>query len=454
MKKTLKYLSILAVSGSLLLGTLNVNAKDTCDAGDVEHTDYVMFLDAREATDLINEIEAAHSKNNGKYTQLNGADKFNNIKGKKIIEHGDVNITMGNKATVAGDADITWSILEYWQRYLKMGRGEDRNHVYNDPNGTETYLGHDKWIRYEAEFTNPEERDPDISLGEERKNILDFLESNLKTMTVNSDFIRNGNVIPGSSVTPPEAISTAANSFLRWKVMRVFDYDTDRVSGVDFSGTGKKTIYAPAAYYVTYCVADSSNNKTIKYDGNGNGDTVTKVPEKNTFTDKCTKISDQKPERAGYDFLGWSASNTATQPNSKYAPGTDYCEGNITLYAIWKKKETNSNGTYTVTYDANGGKNAPASQTEKIGNCTTISSNKPTLAGNKFLGWSSVKDAKEPETKYAAGASYCENANITLYAVWQPVTGISAHMIAFGIVAIAAGAALVVAKKKDLFRQI
>ena len=72
--------------------------------------------------------------------------------------------------------------------------------------------------------------------------------------------------------------------------------------------------------------------------------------------------------------------------------------------------------TYTVTYNANGGTNAPESQTKTEGVALTLSSTVPTRSGYKFLGWATTKDGA---VAYAPGASYTVDVNVTLYAVWE-----------------------------------
>lgn len=78
---------------------------------------------------------------------------------------------------------------------------------------------------------------------------------------------------------------------------------------------------------------------------------------------------------------------------------------------------------YTVTYNANDGENTPAAQTKWHNETLILSSQKPTRTDYVFMGWSKTK--KEPSSgnyaiDYAAGASFTENTNTTLYAVWKP----------------------------------
>lgn len=75
--------------------------------------------------------------------------------------------------------------------------------------------------------------------------------------------------------------------------------------------------------------------------------------------------------------------------------------------------------SYTVTYNANNGTNAPASQTKWYDEALTLSSDIPTRSGYRFLGWGT--SASTATVSYAPGASYTGNAAITLYAIWEVV---------------------------------
>ena len=95
-----------------------------------------------------------------------------------------------------------------------------------------------------------------------------------------------------------------------------------------------------------------------------------------------------------------------------YSRGATYtANAAITLYAVWKAV------TYTVKYNANGGSGAPANQTKTHGTTLTLSSTKPTRANYTFKGWGT--SASATTKAYDAGASYTNNAAITLYAVWE-----------------------------------
>ena len=88
------------------------------------------------------------------------------------------------------------------------------------------------------------------------------------------------------------------------------------------------------------------------------------------------------------------------------------CAGNVTV--------ADQPTTYTVSYNANGGTNAPAAQTKTKDVALTLSSTEPTRTGYNFLGWATTSTASSAQ--YSAGSSYTANANVTLYAVWEAKT--------------------------------
>lgn len=79
--------------------------------------------------------------------------------------------------------------------------------------------------------------------------------------------------------------------------------------------------------------------------------------------------------------------------------------------------------SYTIKYNANGGANAPSSQTKWHGKTLTLSSVKPTRTGYSFQGWAlSQTDANNGTWYYQPGGSCGRNENLTLYAVWKANT--------------------------------
>lgn len=72
--------------------------------------------------------------------------------------------------------------------------------------------------------------------------------------------------------------------------------------------------------------------------------------------------------------------------------------------------------SYTVSYNANGGSGAPASQTKWRDQTLILSSTKPTRTGYTFNKWNTKSDGSG--TSYYSGGDYLANVATTLYAIW------------------------------------
>ena len=197
-------------------------------------------------------------------------------------------------------------------------------------------------------------------------------------------------------------------------------------TGYSFNGYGTSGLDTSPAYRpgdtVEFYVGSSGNQYqhvyclwvrseyTVTFNANGGSN----APSAQTFqVGSSVTLSSATPTRTGYRFLGWSQNQNAT--TESYAPGsTQTFDGNVTLYAVWTRQ------TYTITFNANGGSNAPAAQTKTYGVDLTLASSQPTRDGYAFVGWAKTNTATVAE--YASGATYTENGNATLYAVWSLVT--------------------------------
>ena len=70
--------------------------------------------------------------------------------------------------------------------------------------------------------------------------------------------------------------------------------------------------------------------------------------------------------------------------------------------------------TYSVTFNANGGSDAPAAQTKTYNVSLTLSDDEPSYLGYDFKGWSGSNG-----TTYQPGAAYTGNADLALTAIWE-----------------------------------
>ena len=174
---------------------------------------------------------------------------------------------------------------------------------------------------------------------------------------------------------------------------------TNYAPGERYTDEASATLYAVWRYIPkTY---------EVKYDVNGGGNT----PASQTKTEDVTLIlTSTIPTRYGYTFKGWATTSTAT--TATYQAGGSYTANeSVTLYAIWKIN------TYTVSFDANGGSNAPNSQKKTHGQNLILTVAIPTRPNHGFLGWAA--DSSATSIAYVPGATYTAEEDVTLYAVWQ-----------------------------------
>lgn len=117
-----------------------------------------------------------------------------------------------------------------------------------------------------------------------------------------------------------------------------------------------------------------------------------------------------KPERRGWEFLGWFDQPEGGNKYTSIAaqPGSD--KKKITLYAHWKAYD------YKLAYVTNGGTlPADAKKTYTVAEVVTLP--EPKKEHYDFVGWFT---ANEGGTKYMENVFYYETGDKTLYARWTP----------------------------------
>lgn len=95
------------------------------------------------------------------------------------------------------------------------------------------------------------------------------------------------------------------------------------------------------------------------------------------------------------------------------------CNGSAKVTDYFDCENCDAHGYYDsfeVYYDANGGSNAPSSQTMG-GKLDTLSETIPSREGFVFIGWNTLIDNN---AVYQPGDAYC-NGEVTFYAMWAPV---------------------------------
>ena len=109
-----------------------------------------------------------------------------------------------------------------------------------------------------------------------------------------------------------------------------------------------ENVYATITVYV-YCAGKYC---TVNFDANGgtNAPESQKVPYNHVGPE--SRLTDKKPTRSGYTFLGWSTNSTDVIPEYCYLEeDTIVLTDDVTLYAIWHETEF----SVVVNRDLNGG---------------------------------------------------------------------------------------------------
>ena len=146
---------------------------------------------------------------------------------------------------------------------------------------------------------------------------------------------------------------------------------------------------------------------------------TTTVTKTFTYGKSGQKFNDNGWTNTGHTMAGWEERQPDKVKN--YSVNAEVKDTwinsrapKINLYAVWNKN------TYTISYDANGGTEAPAAQTKTHDTDLTLTTSTPTRSGYTFDGWNTKSDGSG--TNYSAGGKFTTNANTTLYAKWKQST--------------------------------
>lgn len=174
----------------------------------------------------------------------------------------------------------------------------------------------------------------------------------------------------------------------------------------DYSSTEGKRLYCQLIAYRTNTgyETDGTGSVTWYLNGNSVGSTSWQYGDKPITNSSGTVMSSK------YITLTNNATTakiTAKFTMSNTSVGTNTNGGTVNLTK------------YTVTYNANGGTNAPSSQKGCYNNIITLKTAKPTRDGYSFVGWSKTSNGN---ASYNSGDSYKITGNVTLYAVWEIAT--------------------------------
>lgn len=204
-------------------------------------------------------------------------------------------------------------------------------------------------------------------------------------VTTNSTVLLGSATITKTKTHAQQTLSVAYGSYMSGASISSY------AKGVN--GYGSIALAAKPSYSVAY---------------SANGGSGAPASQSKWYGESLT-LSGSKPSWTGYTFLSW---NTAQGGGgTSYQPGATYTSNAaLNLYAQWQEQ------TYTVTFDANGGTDAPEAQTKYYTQPLTLPTETPTRDLYDFLGWSTSAGGV---VVYKAGDSLTVNADTTLYAVWQ-----------------------------------
>ena len=251
-------------------------------------------------------------------------------------------------------------------------------------------------------------------------------EQNLKLL----DLLKNGKLVKKKSASykitynanggksAPAAVSVKAGSSVKLSAKSPVR------TGYVFLGWSSSATAAKAEYkagksytpkknvtmYAVWKVDPDAVIRTLKFSANsGTGAPKSiKAPE-----NASVNIPAVTPVREGYRFLGWSKRKNAAEARfTKHLLLT----GDITLYAVWDPIIY-----YTLTYDANGGENAPEPEVLEEMKASPLSTVMPTRKGYSFLGWDRKANAVTPG--YFSDSKVKLGRDRTIYAVWMKHTG-------------------------------
>lgn len=270
-----------------------------------------------------------------------------------------------------------------------------------------------------------------------------------KVLTANG-FTKTGYSFAGWATSPTGAVTYSNNQSVKNltsennTTITLYAKWQENTYTISYNANGGTNAPASQTKYYTATLTLSSakptKSYTITYNANGGSVTPSSKPVSCTFNTWNTK-SDGKgtsynsgapfatnadttlyaqwtnptagalatPTRTGYTFDGWyTAASGGTQVTSSTT-----ISKNTTIYAHWTIIK------YTISYNANGGTNAPASQTKNYGTDLTLSSVTPTRTGYTFKGWARTSTGS---VEYQPGGTYGRNSDSTLYAIWEVIT--------------------------------
>ena len=321
------------------------------------------------------------------------------------------------------DSDISlyaqWSIHEYSISYdlgggsYPEGRSNPKTYTIETENFT---LNNPEKDGYEfLGWKTSENDEPSKNVSSDQGNIGDLsftavwrhLESHSISYDVNGGEGSIGTVLKlegeSAEIATASEVSRRGYGFVCWNT--------------ESDGTGKD--YNPGYLYeedadLQLYAKWSIVKYSIEYNLN-DGKLATGKSNPDEYTVETADIVLENPTKHGYEFVGWrykDDSDALASTNFSIKRGTT---GNLSIVAVWKAL-----GTYTISYDANGGTGTIETQSEYKGTSLTISSGEGVeRVGYIFSCWNTKKDGTGKE--YKPNDTYSAGSDLRLYAKWNPI---------------------------------
>ena len=188
----------------------------------------------------------------------------------------------------------------------------------------------------------------------------------------------------------------------------------------------RKSFYLYALFVPTYelTINYSSGNYTNSTNINITTDRETLISSSSIGLNGSTVINSYgsgtfivtiSTSNTNYDYYIGTSSSATTVNTYQYSWSASSTARTINIYVYQR---------YTISYNANGGSGTMDDSYRRYGYIVVIATNEFTRSGYSFVGWATSSNGS---VTYESGDAYSENADITLYAVWERVYEITYH---------------------------
>jgi uncharacterized repeat protein (TIGR02543 family) len=203
----------------------------------------------------------------------------------------------------------------------------------------------------------------------------------------------------------------AFNEFTRAGYTFVNWFTSANGTGTPYANGATYPFTAPITLYAQWKKGKVASHTVTFF---ANGGTGSMAPERENT---ATGLSNVTFTRVGYTFSNWST--TANGKGKSFANRVTYSfKASLSLYAQWtKKKKGPAKPEFTVTFAANGGAGAMASEVGRAP--AALNQVTFTRAGYTFVSWNTK--ATGSGANYANRAEFPFSANATLYAQWKKI---------------------------------